>query len=98
MGQNAEVDEEDGGEDDEEEEEGGGGAAPPDAASAAAASAASDWPRGPNRLAWLASPEKLLCKIPFSCGITPLMAATRSQLLSSSKVIASAMLSIPVQA
>ena len=59
MGQNAEVDEEDGGEDDEDEEEGGGGAAPPAAASAAA-SAASDWLWGPNRLAWLASPEKLL--------------------------------------
>lgn len=91
MGQNAEV-EDNGGEEDEDEEE-GGGTAPP-----AAASAASDWLGGPNMLDWLASLEKLLCKIPFSCGITPLIAATKSQLLSSNRVIASAMLSIPVQA
>lgn len=84
--------EDDGGEEDEDDDE-GGGMVPP-----AAASAASDWLGGPNMLDWLASLEKLLCKIPFSCGITPLMAATKSQLLSSNRVIASAMLSIPVQA
>lgn len=53
---------------------------------------------GPNTGFCIVSELNSLCKIPFSCGITPFIAANKSQLFCSSSVMASSMFSMPVHA